>query len=137
MDAKVFICITVIILMGMIGLKIKDRTYDRLKWLKTRFEFVHETSMSWDEFFERISRDVLLILAYDLKERSEGKISSEDILAILSGSSGKSEKGDKEDTELFSMMTRDAVQSGDEILRSLGDIRSSVKRAGSSGPSQE
>lgn len=71
--------------MATIGLKIRDTTYDRLKWLKTRFEFVHENSMSWDEFFERVSRDVLLILAHDLKVKNRGNITAEGILSIISG----------------------------------------------------
>lgn len=73
--------------MATIGLKIRDNTYNRLKWLKTRFEFVYEKSMSWDEFFEKISRDALLILAYDLREKNGGRISTEDLVSILSGSS--------------------------------------------------
>ena len=71
--------------MSTIGLKIKDSTYERLKWLKTRFEFVHESTMSWDEFFERLSKDVLVILAQDLKEKSGEKISLDNLLSIVSG----------------------------------------------------
>lgn len=72
--------------MATIGLKIRDSTYSRLKWLKTRFEFVYESSMTWDEFFDRISRDALYILAQDLKEKGGSQLSVENLLSILSGS---------------------------------------------------
>lgn len=108
--------------MGTIGLKIKDRTYDRLKWLKTRFEFVHETTMSWDEFFERISKDVLLILAYDLKERSDGKVSAEDIFSILTGNKEKSGSNENEG-EVSSMISGNASESGEETLTSLRKLK--------------
>lgn len=71
--------------MGMIGLKIKDETYEKLKWLKTRFEFVHEKSFSWDEFFEAIAKDSLLIIAQTLQRKKKGAFSIDDILKILSG----------------------------------------------------
>lgn len=93
--------------MATIGLKIKDTTYDRLKWLKTRFEFVHEKSMSWDEFFERVSRDVLLILAHDLKVKNRGNISAEGILAIISG-----EKNQFDPDLMDSMKSLDAAFGG-------------------------
>lgn len=108
--------------MGTIGLKIKDRTYDRLKWLKTRFEFVHETTMSWDEFFERISRDVLLILAYDLRERSDGKVSAEDIFSILTGNRKEAENDD-EIGEVSSMVSQSAYGSGEEAFTSLRKLK--------------
>lgn len=115
--------------MSMIGLKIKDRTYDRLKWLKTRFEFVHETTMSWDEFFDRISRDVLLILAHDLREKNGGKVSAEDIFSILVGNKGiESEKS--EGSELFSMISSDAFQQ-DEFFNSLSSLKGSARKNGS------
>ena len=49
--------------MSKIGLKIEPETYERLKWLKTRFDFVYETNMTWDELFQAIVKDSLLILA--------------------------------------------------------------------------
>lgn len=72
--------------MPKIGLKIDAETYERLKWLKTRFEFVYETNMTWDELFHAIVKDSLLILAQDLKNLKNGKITVEEILSILRGS---------------------------------------------------
>ena len=72
--------------MSKIGLKIEPETYERLKWLKTRFDFVYETNMTWDELFQAIVKDSLLILAYDLKNLRNGKITVNEILSILSGS---------------------------------------------------
>lgn len=71
--------------MGKIGLKIEPQTYEKLKWLKTRFDFVYESNMTWDEFFQAIVRDSLLILAQDLKNTRKGKITMDEILDILSG----------------------------------------------------
>ncbi len=72
--------------MSKIGLKIEPETYERLKWLKTRFDFVYEANMTWDEFFQAIVKDSLLILAHDLKNLKNGKITVNEILSILSGS---------------------------------------------------
>jgi len=72
--------------MTKIGLKIDLPTYERLKWLKTRFDFVYETNMTWDEFFQAIVKDSLLILAQDLRNSRNGKITMNEILNILSGS---------------------------------------------------
>ena len=72
--------------MSKIGLKIEPETYEKLKWLKTRFDFVYETNMTWDELFQAIVKDSLLILAYDLKNLRNGKITVNEILSILSGS---------------------------------------------------
>ena len=72
--------------MSKIGLKIEPETYERLKWLKTRFDFVYEANMTWDEFFQAIVKDSLLILAHDLKNLKNGKITVDEILSILSGS---------------------------------------------------
>lgn len=123
--------------MGTIGLKIKDRTYDRLKWLKTRFEFVHETAMSWDEFFDRVSRDVLLILAYDLKEKGGGKVSTDDIFSILSGYRSTDQVGDSNDFDVYSMTYREANESGDHILTSLENIKRSLEKKGMENAGKE
>ena len=72
--------------MSKIGLKIEPETYEKLKWLKTRFDFVYETNMTWDELFQAIVKDSLLILAHDLKNLKNGKITVNEILSILSGS---------------------------------------------------
>ncbi|MHB1470643.1 MAG: hypothetical protein ACYCSA_06095 [Thermoplasmataceae archaeon] len=72
--------------MSKIGLKIEAETYERLKWLKTRFDFVYETNMTWDELFQAVVKDSLLILASDLTNLRNGKISVDEILSILSGS---------------------------------------------------
>lgn len=72
--------------MPKIGLKIEPETYEKLKWLKTRFEFVYETNLTWDELFQAIVKDSLLILAHDLKNSKSGKITVNEILSILSGS---------------------------------------------------
>ena len=72
--------------MSKIGLKIEPETYEKLKWLKTRFDFVYETNMTWDELFQAIVKDSLLILAHDLKNLRNGKITVNEILSILSGS---------------------------------------------------
>ncbi|EQB69215.1 hypothetical protein [Cuniculiplasma divulgatum] len=72
--------------MSKIGLKIDGMTYERLKWLKTRFEFVYENNMSWDEFFQAIVKDSLLILAQDLINLKKGKLTVNEILELLSGS---------------------------------------------------
>lgn len=72
--------------MAKIGLKIDGMTYERLKWLKTRFEFVYENNISWDEFFQAIVEDSLLILAQDLIKLKKGKLTMNEILEILSGS---------------------------------------------------
>ena len=72
--------------MSKIGLKIEPETYERLKWLKTRFDFVYEANMTWDEFFQAIVKDSLLILAHDIKNLKNGKITVDEILSILSGS---------------------------------------------------
>ena len=72
--------------MSKIGLKIEAETYERLKWLKTRFDFVYETNMTWDELFQAVVNDSLLILASDLTNLRNGKISVDEILSILSGS---------------------------------------------------
>jgi hypothetical protein len=75
--------------MSKIGLKIEPETYEKLKWLKTRFDFVYETNMTWDELFQAIVKDSLLILAQDLKNLRNGKITVNEILGILSGSDQK------------------------------------------------
>jgi hypothetical protein len=72
--------------MSKIGLKIDGMTYDKLKWLKTRFEFVYENNMNWDEFFQTIVKDSLLILAQDLINLKKGKVTVNEIMEILSGS---------------------------------------------------
>ena len=72
--------------MSKIGLKIEAETYERLKWLKTRFDFVYETNVTWDELFQAVVKDSLLILASDLTNLRNGKISVDQILSILSGS---------------------------------------------------
>ncbi len=72
--------------MSKIGLKIEAETYERLKWLKTRFDFVYETNVTWDELFQAVVNDSLLILASDLTNLRNGKISVDEILSILSGS---------------------------------------------------
>ena len=72
--------------MSKIGLKIEAETYERLKWLKTRFDFVYETNVTWDELFQAVVKDSLLILASDLTNLRNGKISVDEILSILSGS---------------------------------------------------
>ncbi|MCL5881435.1 MAG: hypothetical protein M1592_02490 [Candidatus Thermoplasmatota archaeon] len=72
--------------MSKIGLKIEPETYERLKWLKTRFDFVYETNMTWDELFQAIVKDSLLILAQDLKNLRNGEITVNEILSLLSGS---------------------------------------------------
>ena len=75
--------------MSKIGLKIEPETYEKLKWLKTRFDFVYETNMTWDELFQAIVKDSLLILAQDLNNMRNGKITVNEILGILSGSDQK------------------------------------------------
>ncbi len=121
--------------MGTIGLKIKDHTYDRLKWLKTRFEFVHETTMSWDEFFDRVSRDVLLILAYDLKEKGKGKVSAEDIFSILTGNLASEESGRAPENEIYSAVSSGPLDQGEHLFSSLDRLkrRKTGNRAGTSG----
>ena len=49
--------------MSKIGLKIEPETYERLKWLKTRFDFVYETNMTWDELFQAIVKVNVYILS--------------------------------------------------------------------------
>lgn len=102
--------------MATIGLKIKDTTYDRMRWLKTRFEFVYEKSMSWDEFFEKISRDAIMILAYDLKERNKGKVSMDDIISILHGSSEGDETDLKDDFATVAESLKKRNHKGSEAI---------------------
>ncbi|MCL4345716.1 MAG: hypothetical protein M1375_04205 [Candidatus Thermoplasmatota archaeon] len=71
--------------MTKVGLKIESGTYEKLKWLKTRFDFAYEYSLSWDEFFQAIVKDGILILAQDLMNSRNGNLKVEEILNLLTG----------------------------------------------------
>lgn len=99
--------------MGMIGLKVRDDAYDRLKWLKTRFEFVHEKPFSWDDFFNAITKDSLLIIAQVLQRKGGGSMEMDDILRILSGEQFDAGSVITMYRELGLAQDRQAVRRGD------------------------
>ncbi|MGP6239108.1 hypothetical protein ACNF40_01665 [Cuniculiplasma sp. SKW4] len=71
--------------MGKIGLKIESSTYEKLKFLKTRFDFVYEYNLSWDEFFQAIVRDSIFILAQDILNSKNGELKLDEIFDLLVG----------------------------------------------------
>ena len=59
--------------------------YRKLKWLKNRYQSVNQQDMSWDEFFNDVIEDNMIILAYKIKRKTPD-LTLEAIQALLFGS---------------------------------------------------
>lgn len=68
-----------------ISVKLSEDMYRKLKWLKNRYQSVNQRDMSWDEFFNDIIEDNMIILAYKIKKKTPD-LTLEAIQALLFGS---------------------------------------------------